>query len=314
MLAYPTTADIKALRKTTYNATVRLVIEAHSDLRLFRIQPDTPVSPHQPGQYTTLGLGFWEPRLEGCEPETLKPGEDSRMARRAYSISHPILGPDGRLAAHDPGRFLEFYVVLVRQLEKPGAPSLTPRLFMLQEGDRLSMGEKITGHFTLDPIGNDLDKDVIMLSTGTGEAPFNYMTWELLRRGQRGLVVTSCCVRYRRDLAYLATHEKLMQKFPNYVHIPLATRDLAPGEEKRYIQDLITTGELEARMGKRLDPARMHVFLCGNPAMIGIPRVNRATGQREYPQPTGVVEILEQRGFQSDDHHAIGNLHFEKYW
>ncbi len=310
MVTSPSLEDLRTLRQKTYNATIRQVIEAHADLRIFRIQPDSPVHPHKPGQYTTLGLGYWEPRLEGCEPETLKPGEG--MARRAYSISHPILGPDGNLATYDPAPVLEFYVVLVRQLEKPGSPSLTPRLFLLKEGDRLVMGEKITGHFTLDPIGGNLDKDIIMLSTGTGEAPFNYMTWDLLRRGQRGLIVTSCCVRHRRDLAYLATHEKLMRTFPNYLHIPLVTRE--PGEKKRYIQDLITSGELEKRMGKPLDPTRMHVFLCGNPAMIGIPHLNRATGQHEYPEPTGVVEILERRGFEIDEYHAPGNLHFEKYW
>ena len=31
-------------------------------------------------------------------------------------------------------------------------------------------------------------------------------------------------------------------------------------------------------------------------------------------RPTGVIEILEQRGFQADETGAPGNLHFEKYW
>ena len=47
-----------------------------------------------------------------------------------------------------------------------------------------------------------------------------------------------------------------------------------------------------------------------------LPEKDRATGQRVYPKPAGVVEILEQRGFQSDQPAAKikGNIHFEEYW
>ena len=42
----------------------------------------------------------------------------------------------------------------------------------------------------------------------------------------------------------------------------------------------------------------------------------RTTGVTAYPQPAGVVEILERRGFQVDQHAAKikGNIHFEEYW
>ncbi len=307
--------DIGALRQKHYNATVETVRRAHDELAILRVRPDFTVPHHKAGQYTTLGLGNWEPRLDGCAPETLKPGDETKVVRRAYSISHPILDDQGRLSTADPNKVIEFYVVLVRTFEKPnepGAPALTPRLFILREGDRLFMGEKITGHYTLDPVRGD--EDVILLSTGTGEAPHNYKVWELLRKGHKGKILTACCARYKRDLAYLAVHEALMKKFPNYVHIPLTTRDAAAGSRKMYIQDLISTGELERRMGKKLDPASMHVFLCGNPAMIGIPHVNKETGAHEYPKPTGVVELLEQRGFSCDEPRKHGNIHFEKYW
>jgi ferredoxin--NADP+ reductase len=62
-----------------------------------------------------------------------------------------------------------------------------------------------------------------------------------------------------------------------------------------------------------LDPARAHVYLCGNPAMIGIPHTEE-DGSHSYPQPTGVVEILERRGFHTDERGRRGNIHFEKYW
>ena len=43
------------------------------------------------------------------------------------------------------------------------------------------------------------------------------------------------------------------------------------------------------------------MFLCGNPKMIGVPVKNKDDRRREYPQPPGVIEILEKRGFQADN-------------
>ena len=50
--------------------------------------------------------------------------------------------------------------------------------------------------------------------------------------------------------------------------------------------------------------------------MIGVPVKDPATGQRTYPRPTGVIEILERRGFQVDQPQVKmkGNIHFEEYW
>jgi ferredoxin--NADP+ reductase len=312
MAALLSPGEINTLRQKSYNATVLSIQKIHSDLAIFRVQPDVPLPAPRPGQYTTLGLGNWEPRFPGCAEETLKPGDETRVVRRAYSISHPILGPEGDLWASARDPFVDFYVVLVRTVETPGAPALTPRLFMLREGDRLHLGEKVTGHYTLDAVGPG--HDLLFLSTGTGEAPHNYMVWELLCRGHCESIVTVCCTRYLQDLAYLPTHQRLMRAAPNYLHISLTTREAVEAGRKVYIQDLIASGELERRTGRPLDPSRTHVFLCGNPSMIGIPHTDRTTGAREYPKPRGVVEILEQRGFQVDQPRKPGNIHFEKYW
>lgn len=308
-----TAEQIAELRHKWYNATVIRMDKTHSDLMRVRIQPDFPLPTHKPGQYTSLGLGNWEPRHPGCQEEVLKPEEETKLVRRAYSISCPILDDQGKLLDATKGNWLEFYIVLVRETgAKP--PGLTPRLFLLQEGDRLHMVEKITGHYNLDPVRPE--DAVLFLSTGTGEAPHNYMLWELLRRGHPGRILSACCVRYRRDLAYIATHEELMRRYSNYVYLPLTTREAATIQHKVYIQDLITSGQLEEHLGQSLDPRHTHVYLCGNPLMIGVPVKDRDTGQRVYPKPMGVIEILEQRGFQ-EDQPALkikGNIHFEKYW
>jgi ferredoxin--NADP+ reductase len=309
-----TPEQIADLRRQRYNATVTWLRKTHSDLMILRVQPDFPLPVHKPGQYCSLGLGFWEPRHPGCQEETATEQEETRLVRRAYSISCSILDDDGKLLNRDQVNWLEFYVVLVRDSEKEKPPALTPRLFMLREGDRLFLTEKITGHYTLDSV--QPGDTVVFLATGTGEAPHNYMVWEILRRGHEGRILSACCVRYKRDLAYLPIHEELMRRHPHYTYLSLTTREADTVQHKVYIQDLITSGELEQRLGQALDPARTHVYLCGNPKMIGVPNKDRETGQRVYPNPTGVVEILEKRGFQADQPNIKlrGNVHFEEYW
>jgi ferredoxin--NADP+ reductase len=305
--------QIDELRKKRYNATVAFMHRPNPELAILRVRPDFPVPAHEAGQYCSLGLGHWEPRFPGSQDEELKEGDEERIILRAYSISHPML-IDGKLA-QPQNEWLEFYIVLLRQAtEGKKAPSLTPRLFMLREGERLKVGDRITGNFTLDGVGPD--DTVVFLSTGTGEAPHNYMLWDLLRRGHRGRILAACCVRYKRDLGYLPIHEQLTRLFPNYSYLSLATREVTTEGRKVYIQDLITSGQLELHLGRPLDPATTHVFLCGNPKMIGVPEVDRNTGARRYPHETGVVEILEHRGFRIDDPRAKtrGNIHFEKYW
>jgi ferredoxin--NADP+ reductase len=289
--------------------------KANPELMRLRIRPDFPVPAHKPGQYSSLGLGFWEPRFPGCQEEILKPGEEANLARRAYSISCPVLDDHGRLLGDRGQDWLEFYVVLVKQGSNPDKPPvLTPRLFLLGEGDRLFLGPKITGHYTLDPV--QPGDAVVFLATGTGEAPHNYMLWELLRRGHTGPILSACCVRYRRDLAYVPTHEELMRRYPNYRYVSLTTREADTIQKKKYIQDLIQSGELERQLGQPLDPARTHVYLCGNPAMIGVPTRDKETGERVFPKPQGVIEILERLGFQCDQPatRTRGNIHFEEYW
>lgn len=308
-----TPRDITELRLQKYNATVVRLRRVHTDLMMLRVRPDKPRPPHKPGQYALLGLGYWEPRVPGCQDEQLQAGDETRLARRAYSISCPILDDGGVLLDIEHTDWLEFYVVLVRESEKPEAPALTPRMFMMREGERLYLGEKITGAYTLDPV--QPDDTVVFLSTGTGEAPHNYMLWELLHRGHRGRILAACCVRMSQDLGYRATHDELMRRYPHYQYVPLTTREPGQGS-KRYVQDLITSGDLEGRLGGRLDPSSTHVFLCGNPKMIGVPDKDRETGQKVYPKPPGVIETLEARGFRPDQPHLKikGNIHFEEYW
>jgi ferredoxin--NADP+ reductase len=311
-----TPEQIAEVRAARYNATVTHLHRVHSDLMTIRVKPDFPRPRYEAGQYCTLGLANFEPRVEGCQVEALRPDELPKLVRRSYSISHGLYA-DGTDAIRDETAddWLEFYIVLVRENPDGRVPALTPRLFALKEGDRLQVGEKIVGHFTLEPVTNLTDA-VIFLGTGTGEAPHNSMAAVLLRRGHTGPILNACCVRYARDLGYLETHRRLERQFPNYKYLPLTTREVTAGGSKKYIQDLIVSTELDGFLGRELDPAACHVFLCGNPKMIGIPYKDKESGAWKYPEPLGAIEALEHRGFKADNPtlKVDGNVHFEKYW
>jgi ferredoxin/flavodoxin---NADP+ reductase len=305
--------EITELRKQSYNATIASIKFPNPELMILRVKPDAGVPPHRAGQYSTLGMGQWEPRVPGCQDEILKPGGDSKLIRRAYSISCSILDEAGNIFARAGRDWLEFYIVLVRHAEK-APPALTPRLFALKEGGRIFLGEKIAGHYTLEPVKPT--DNVVFLSTGTGEAPHNYMLWEMLHNNHQGKILAACCVRFQRDLGYLPIQQELTQRYANYKYLSLTTREANTVGQKVYIQDLITSGQLEEHLGDALDPSRTHVYLCGNPKMIGAPEHHKTTGTAIFPQPPGVIEILSKRGFQIDQPSLKlkGNIHIEEYW
>lgn len=298
---------IERLRKQHYNATITHFHRTHSDLWVIRVQPDHGDISYQAGQYASLGLGYWEPRVDAARDPGLERKWEN-LVRRSYSISSPVFDEDGYL--HDPARSstLEFYIVLVPP-SGDHVPGLTPRLALCGPGDRIYVGPRIVGRYTLAPV-RDPAATVVMLSTGTGEAPHNAMAAELLRKGHHGHIVSVVCVRYRADLAYLDVHRRLEERFANYHYLPLVTRE--PDEDKLYIQDVIREDMLADRFGVRLDPATTHVFLCGNPAMIGIPRWEN--DQPAFPETTGVCQLLHEKGFDLDRHGHVGNVHTEKYW
>ena len=56
--------EITRLREDHYNATVISIRRIHGDLMILRVLPDQGPIKFQPGQYTLLGLGVWEPRAD----------------------------------------------------------------------------------------------------------------------------------------------------------------------------------------------------------------------------------------------------------
>ena len=296
-----------------YNAHIAKLQLVHPELMILRVVPDDEMSAFDAGQYTVLGLGEWERRID----DVAIARASERLIRRAYSISCPMLSESGVLQTVDESEFLEFYITLVtRASDDP--PMLTPRLFALREGDRLFLGPRPHGHYRLEHVADD--DDVVFLATGTGESPHNAMIAELLKREHRGAILCATCVRYREDLGYLATHEELVWRYQNYQYVPLTTREPENVDEshanytgKRYLQDFFADGSADRVLGRPLDTKRTHVYLCGNPAMIGLPQ-RHEDGAWTFPESRGMAEILIERGFVLDQPHQPGNIHYEKYW
>ncbi len=307
--------ETAALRDTQYNAELIERIDIHSELFRIRIRPDHAFASFEPGQYVALGLGNWEARIQPSQDEMLSESRLRKIVKRAYSISCPLADLKGELQTCADVDYLEFYVTLVRHASDPEGrpPALTPRLFMLKPGDRLFIEHRITGHYTL--TGVQPQDTVVLISTGTGEAPHNAMIAHLLKSGHSGRILNLTTVRSRIDLGYVMEHQTLMSRFSNYHYHALSTRDpenLDPSHPhyvgKQYVQQLFTSGRMAELVGASLDPQTTHVFLCGNPAMIGIAKL----GHKSADQP-GMLQLLQQAGFTNPDA-GPGHVRYEKYW
>jgi ferredoxin/flavodoxin---NADP+ reductase len=235
-----------------------------------------------PGQYTVLGLPRWAPRCRGSDPEP--PGLDpNRLIRRAYSIASSS-------RAHE---YLEFYIRLVESGE------LTPRLFSVAVGQRLWVGRKITGMFTLQEVPPD--KHMVLIATGTGIAPYMSMLRSMLlaESGRRLAVVHGA--RHSWDLGYAKELTTLERRFAQFAYLPILS---SPEEESNvwrgrsgFCQDVWSHRELDRLWGFRLQPDNTHVFLCGNPLMI-----------------EAMLCVLAGEGFREHSRGAPGQIHLEKYW
>ena len=264
----------------TYNATIERIETVADGLSIFFIRPDTPIPGRLPGHYVSIGLA----------------GPDGKkLIRRPYSLSQS-LGP-----AADPD-LLELLIIRVPEGD------LTPILFDQNEGDRLFVRPKMVGTYLLPKL--DADMTLILASTGTGVAPHMTMLETCVDACKQ--VVMMECVRYSTELAYAEQIRQFQQTHPNLVYISLVTRE---GGAKRYIQDYFRDGILEKEHGVSIAPETAHVFACGNPAMIGIPKEDRKTGALSYDTPGGLVEILTTSyGLTIHKPRQPGQIHFEKYW
>jgi ferredoxin--NADP+ reductase len=251
-------------------------------LAVFRVAPEGWALPaFTPGQFAVVGLPAGAPRVAGAEPEP-PPADPARLVRRAYSIA----------SSSRAREYLELYVNLVRSGE------LTPRLFALAPGDRLWLGPKVSGAFTLDrvPAGANL----ALVATGTGLAPYMSMLRSALDLGGRRVAVVHGA-RHSWDLGYAAELGALRLAHPAFAYLPVVSRpadEAVPwGGAVGHVQDVWRSGALARAWGAAPSPADTHVLLCGNPAMVD-----------------AMTALLRAEGWAEDAPGAPGGIHVERYW
>ena len=272
---------MSANNQDPYNATVVGREELNPQLLILRVRPDNDLFDFRPGQFAVLGLMGNAPRVIEAAAEDA-PAEPDKMIRRAYSIASSNL----------ERRYLEFYLTLIT------SGALTPRLFALNHGNRVFLGPKASGVFTLDKVAPE--KSVVLVATGTGLAPYVSMLRTMLVNDSRRKFVVLHGARFSWDLGYRGELESLSRLRPNFTYIPSITR---PDQDPHFIgytgriQTLLEQGVLERESGVVLDPAQAEVFLCGNPDMVKI-----ATG------------MLQAKGFATKGGAGPVTIHVEEYW
>jgi ferredoxin--NADP+ reductase len=263
------------------NATVTRRDEINHGLLVMQVTPDQELPPFKAGQYTVLGLPGSAPRSAYAEPED-PPADPDKLIKRAYSIASSSL----------QGRYLEFYVALVR------TGALTPRLFAARTGDRIWMGSRVVGMFTLDdvPAGNH----VVLVATGTGLAPYLSMLRSAYEFDANRTTIVCHAARVSWDLGYRTELEAMAARYPSFHYLPtIDQNDRDPAWQGRvgFVNRLFEDGTIARHLGHDLDPAGTSVFLCGNPLMID-----------------SIIELLAERGFTRHTRQRPGSIFVEEYW
>ncbi|PID79508.1 ferredoxin--NADP(+) reductase [bacterium DOLJORAL78_65_58] len=265
------------------NAIVIQRIEVSSGLIILRVRPDGWELPGwKSGQFAILGLPVSAPRVAMADEEE-RDLEPDKILKRAYSIS----------SASQERDYLEFFITLVH------SGALTPRLFQLQVGDRVWLGERIKGLFTLNKVPED--SNLVFVGTGTGLAPFMSMLRSELECTAERQVAVLLGARHSWDLGYRGELQAMQRYCPFFHYLPTISRpdeELAPWSGNvGYVQDLWRGGALEKAWGGRPGPENTHVLLCGAPNMI-----------------ESMLTVLQEDGFQEHTRRNPGQVHAEKYW
>ncbi|MHC8323875.1 ferredoxin--NADP reductase [Pseudomonas sp. GB2N2] len=234
---------------------------------------------------------------------TLRTTRDSGFRFRAGQFARlGVTKPDGSTvwraysmvsSPHD--EFLEFFSIVV-----PGG-EFTSELSRLGVGDTLLVDRQAFGYLTLDRFVDG--RDLWLLSTGTGVAPFlsilqDFEVWEKFER-----IILVYSVREPQELAYqtliaeLAERDYLAEYAHKFQFIATVTREEHPGTLNGRITTLIDNGELESVAGVALTAEHSRVMLCGNPQMIEDTRA-----------------LLKQRDMHLSLSRRPGQVAVENYW
>lgn len=208
---------------------------------------------------------------------------EGRPLMRAYSIASPN---------HE--ETLEFFSIKVQD------GPLTSRLQNIQTGDQIMISRKPTGTLVLDHLIPG--RNLYLLSTGTGLAPFISIIQDPETYEQYDKVILTHGCRNVSDLAY---QELITDILPNneyfgdlvrekLIYYPTVTRE--PFRNEGRLTDLMSNGKLFSDIGlPQFDLEQDRFMLCGSPSML-----------------KDCCEILDANGFKEARHGDQGHYVIER--
>lgn len=234
------------------------------------------------GQFVRLGVAPDELLVNQDKP---KSAISPRIFRAYSAVSSPY------------DEVLEFFSVVVPN----GA--FTSQLQHLAVGDTLYLNPEPFGFLTLARFQEPAPKDLWLLATGTGLAPFLSMLGDMDTWQNYDDIVLAYSVRTQAELAYVDKIHALQAQFgelvenPARLHfVPIVTRECVDGCLNARIPKLIESGQLECHVGLDLNPSTSHVMLCGNPDMV-----------------SDTKDALKVKGLTMN-RRGMGNIAVENYW
>lgn len=245
------------------------------------------------GQFVRLGvnpsqLQYYKQQSgasDNANNETIVSALDEDIFRAYSIVSSPF------------DEVLEFFSIVIPD----GA--FTSQLQHLKVGDELLLNTMPFGFLTLARYQKPFPKDLWLLATGTGLAPFLSMLQDLKTWEDYEHIVLAYSARSTDELAYVETIERLQEDFGSLVDnpatltfIPIVTRESVEGALTERLPKLLLDGTLQKRAGIELNIDSTHVMLCGNPDMV--------EDTKETLKSLGLV--MNRRG--------EGNIAVENYW
>jgi ferredoxin--NADP+ reductase len=208
---------------------------------------------------------------------------EGKPLMRAYSIAS---------ANHEDE--LEFFSIKVAD------GPLTSKLQKIQVGDEILISRKPTGTLILDHLLPG--RNLYMISTGTGLAPFMSLIKDPEIYEHFDNVILTHGVRYVSELAYsdmisneLPNHEYLGEEISEKLrYYPTVTRE--PFRNQGRLTDLMQTGKLSKDLGlPAFSPEHDRFMICGSPSML-----------------KDTCAILDAQGFTEARHGDLGHYVIER--
>lgn len=240
----------------------KIVENIHWTENLFTLRIDADIKAYKAGQFTSLALDI----------------DGERIARPYSHLSAPQQRP------------LEYFFYTAID------GVLSNALVRLDVGDTVWVKDQSNGFFVLDEVPDC--KDLWMLGTGTGIAPFLSMlhTEEPWQRFEN--VVLVYAVRTESDLRYLDSIAALQESQGSRFRFQaFVSREEVPGTLHGRIPAAMEDGRLQQAVGLEQSPDRSHFMLCGNPDMV-----------------KEVTELLKTRDFRKNRRRTPGHITTENYW